>query len=201
MSENININEHYGKKRSRYKTMTVISIVLLAVFVPVLLFNVVLIAQAYMSPEKVPEMFGVTPFIVVSGSMGDTIKVNDLIVTTNINPEKLVANPENGDIVSYKSGDSVVTHRLVGYTTTSDGQPAFIAKGDVNNTPDQTPVTYSMIEGQYRFRIPGLGGLALFLQSPLGLIMSILVPVIIFAVYVLTHSLYKERREEGVSDV
>ena len=51
------------------KIITVFSILLCVVFIPLLLVNVTLIAKSYIHPDQVPDFMGYKPFIVLSGSM------------------------------------------------------------------------------------------------------------------------------------
>lgn len=70
-------------------------------------------------------IFGYTYFVIASGSMSGAIEVNDIIVV------KLNDTYEVGDIVTYKSGDSFITHRVTGIE-----DKTITTKGDANNTED-----------------------------------------------------------------
>ncbi len=184
-----------GRPRQTNRTCTVIGIVLLAVFGSILLCNIVLIVRSFIHPDKVADVFGFKPFVVVSGSMEDTILIDDLILVRACQPDTLTVGYGTGDIVSFRSGHTVVTHRLVGKTSV-DGAPAFITKGDANNTADIDPVTYDMIEGQYLLRIPKLGGLSLFMQTPMGLLVFLILPVLAFFLYDIIHRRHIVRQYE-----
>jgi len=160
------------------RVTTVIGIIICLLVLPVLVMNVTIIVRSYLSPDVVPSFMGVKPFIVLTGSMEPEIMAGDLIVARTIEPSLLKV----GDVISFKEGSTVVTHRIAEITDV-DGSPAFITMGDANNTEDASPVTFSQVEGVYAFRIAGLGSLAMFMQTPVGLLLFIAVPLAAFIVY------------------
>lgn len=81
-------------------------------------------------------IFGYTFFEVVSGSMTPEIEKWDLIVV------KIDSEYEVGDIISYKSGDAFITHRIV-----EKNGDTYITKGDANNTIDN-PINKDAIIGK-----------------------------------------------------
>ena len=155
-----------------------IGILICIVLIPILAMNLTIIVKSYLNPNEVPDFFGIKPFIVVTGSMEGTIDGGDLIVTKVVEPEAL----EVGDIISYSIDKSVITHRII-EKTEADEQPAFITKGDANNTEDQDPVMYDQVESIYLFRIAGLGNVAMFMQTPVGMLVFIGIPLCCFILY------------------
>jgi len=155
-----------------------IAILLCIILIPILVMNLTIIVKSYLNPNEVPDFLGIKPFIVVTGSMEGTIDGGDFIVTKVVDPETL----EVGDIISYSIDSSVITHRIIEKTEV-DGQPAFITKGDANNTEDQEPVTFDQVESIYLFRIAGMGTLAMFMQTPVGMLVFIGVPLCCFILY------------------
>ena len=81
-------------------------------------------------------IFGYTFFEVISGSMSPSIEKWDLILV------KLDTEYEVGDVVSFKSGDAYITHRIV-----EKNDKTYITKGDANNTVDN-PITEDKIAGK-----------------------------------------------------
>ena len=161
-------------KQNAVKTVgTAIGALLCAVFAFLLICNLTIIIKGTVNPEKPPTVFGVTPMVVLSGSMSgnaeDHIEVGDLIF--DVKP----------DIVSFMDGKTVVTHRIVKLYTDSDGTKKVITKGDANNAEDP-PISTDDIIGLYKARIPKLGDFALFLQQPLGMAVFIGVPVCAFII-------------------
>jgi signal peptidase len=93
---------------------------------------------------------------VEGNSMSPTLKYGDLMVVTPP-PEEVPAN----SIVVMSIGDSLVTHRLLGYD--SAGRP--ITKGDANDSIDLFTNPDLRIVGICRLRLPGLGYPMLFMAS------------------------------------
>ncbi len=164
---------------------TVVGIVLCVVFGFLLICNLTIIIKGSLFPSRPPSVLGTTPMVVLSGSMSGTakdhIEVGDLIFVGKADPETL----QVGDVIAYmqEGSTTVVTHRIMEVLPPQDGTLSFITQGDANNVADQTPVTADRIVGIYQFRIPGVGNFALFLQTPVGMLLFIGVPLLAFIIY------------------
>lgn len=134
----------------------------------VLFFNVYSFIARAATDNPYPLIFGYGTAVVLSGSMEEAISVNDLVVYRQQDSYEV------GDIVSYNTGSSLVTHRIVELSETG-----FITKGDANNTPD-SPILPEQIVGKVVLVVPGVGAAIEFAQSPLG--MMILIGVLMLAV-------------------
>jgi len=174
---------------------SVIGVLLCLILLPILAMNLTIIIKSYMNPNQVPDFMGIKPFIVITGSMEGTIDGGDLVITKVIDPKILKA----GDIISYKIEESVITHRIIEMTEV-DGEPAFITKGDANNTEDQQPVTYDQVESIYQFRIAGMGNLAMFMQTPTGMLVFIGIPVCLFILYDIIQRRTQARKDSKKDD-
>jgi len=166
------------KRKSSKRVSSIIGIVICVILVPILLMNLTIIVKSYINPDAVPDFFGIKPFVVLSGSMEPEILVGDLVIVQNVDPANLKAN----DVISFRDGESVVTHRIMELTET-EGAPAFITRGDANNSDDTKPVTYEQVEGIYLFKINGVGNLAMFMQTPMGLLVFVGIPLCAFILY------------------
>ena len=121
--------------------------------------------------------------------MVPSINVLDVVVTMRVN------NPENlkkGDIITFNSTDYrysgvLVTHRIVDIEKTSSGEYLFTTKGDNNNTPDSSRISFNEIYGRVLFRIPKIGYIQYYLSSILGWVAIIIVP----AVMIIGYDIYK----------
>lgn len=103
-----------------------------------------------------PKLFGLKPYIVMSGSMEPLIPTGAVAYIDTKD-----TNVEIGDIVAfYETEDVVVTHRIV-----AAGEYGFTTKGDANDNEDQNPVSRENIIGTYSFNIPGTGYLISDLSS------------------------------------
>lgn len=162
---------------------TVIGAVFCILFGFLLLCNLTIIIKGTLFPDQPPSVLGVTPMVVLSGSMSgeaeDHIEVGDLIFVRKAQAENLTV----GDIIAYTDGSSVVTHRIIAINTAEDGSLLFTTKGDANNAQDDQPVAEDQLVGLYWGRIPKMGDFALFLQQPLGMLLFIGVPLLAFIIY------------------
>ena len=165
------------------KVLTGVSILLCIVFSFMLICNMTIIIKGTLYPERPPSVLGITPMVVLSGSMSgdaeDHIEVGDLIFVGKTEAEEL----EVGDVIAFMEGKVVVTHRIIEVQTGENGEPEFITKGDANNAQDQRPVTASNLVGIYKARIPKVGDFALFLQTPMGMVLFIGLPLLAFIIY------------------
>ncbi|MCL2813887.1 MAG: signal peptidase I [Oscillospiraceae bacterium] len=171
-------NEHEHEKGHIKKLPSVAGVVICLLLIPMLIINLTIVIKSYLNPDKVPDFFGLKPFVVLSGSMEPAILAGDLVFIKTVDPLTL----KTGDIISFKEGNNIVTHRIVELTE-KGGEPAFLTRGDANNTSDRTPVTYSQLEGIYLFRIGMLGTLAIFIQTPMGMLIFACIPLIGFVLY------------------
>ncbi len=144
------------------------SIASFAVIAVLLLFTVYPAAAKLFFGVKHPTVFGYSTAVVISGSMEEEIGVNDVVI---IHRQKSY---EKGDIISFHSGTSLVTHRIA--EETGGG---FITKGDANNTPDPDIVEYNAIEGKIVLIIPKIGGAIQFFSTPVGMLILFTAAVIL----------------------
>lgn len=157
------------------KVLSMIGLVLCLIFTFTLICNLTIIIKGALFPERPPSVLGVTPMVVLSGSMSGEaeghIEVGDLIFITPAEPEEL----QKGDVIAYMSGKVVVTHRIVDIT-----DEGFITKGDANNTEDTHPVKPENVVGIFSGRIPKVGDFVLFMKEPLGMLLFVGIPVLLY---------------------
>lgn len=114
-----------------------------------------------------PVLFGWSMAVVVSGSMSPAIEVNDMVIIHY--QDTYVC----GDIIMYKDGNSLVTHRVEQVTETG-----YITKGDANNTADP-PVSAERVVGKAVLVIPKVGRLSATVRTPLGICVLVLVGIVL----------------------
>lgn len=177
------------------KISTVIGTLLCIIFGFMLMCNLIIIGKGTLNPSEPPTVFGLTPMVVLSGSMSGTseghIEVGDLIF--DVEPD--IGSLKEGDVITYMVDSIAVTHRIVDIYKDDDGQTKYVTKGDANNVEDE-PITAKDIIGIYKFRIPRLGDFAMFLQKPIGMLIFIGIPVCAFILY----DLVQRRRADKKSD-
>lgn len=181
--------EREGKMQ---KIKKAISIIVILILLPILLMSIVILVDSYTHPNEVPSFFGWKPFIVLSGSMETQISAGDIVVVKEIDTKEL----KKGDIIAFKDGNIVITHRIE-EVTEIDGKTQYITKGDNNNTQDIGYVSPEQIEGVFKFKVSRLGNLAMFIQTPLGMIVCLSIPIIIIILLQTTDS--KKEKEELIA--
>lgn len=127
------------------------------------------------NPNKTPSVLGFKVMSVLSGSMRPYLEPGDMIVDKKIDPAELMV----GDIITYRIGRTLVTHRVV-QITSKDGQTYFQTKGDANNVEDEHLIRESQIEGRLLFKIPYGGYFAQFVRSLPGFILFVILPIVVF---------------------
>lgn len=107
------------KKARSLSTENIIGIVLIAIFFPIIIFNMSLFIKGIVDPSNIPMIFGHAPLIVESDSMskndvsykGGAFNKGDLIIIRKVAIEDLVVDE---DIITYVDDyGKLVTHRLI----------------------------------------------------------------------------------------
>ena len=123
------------------------------------LMLLVVIAAAL--PLTVPNFMGYDVYNVVSGSMEPTIPIGSIIYVKDTDP----ADIKSGDIIAFKSGDSVIMHRVQENKVV---EGTFVTKGDANEAEDMNNVPYDDLIGIVVRHIPILGQLLILFGSTFG---------------------------------
>ena len=131
----------------------------LAVVALILITNLYRIAAREIFKTKAPTVFGYSSAVVLTGSMSGTIEPNDLIVTHKQNEYQV------GDIVTYQTGGTPVTHRIVAVHDNG-----YLTKGDANNTDDGADIQKEYVVGKVVLIIPKIGAVGSFIKTPLGML-------------------------------
>ncbi len=206
---------------------TIINIlIVLVLVVSILVATLALTSKS----SGVSNVFGYTVQVVMSDSMdggsdeydGGDFKKGDVIIGKVTNNEK-TDTPETykeGDIVTFKGilqgndhlGEQLICHRIVDVQEL-DGEVIYQTQGDnrsVSQLPDQGEVgeyitAYSIVAKYYTsdfegIKLAGVGKVYEFINSQLGFFLCILLPMIIFFLYVLIKFVinlveYKEAKE------
>ena len=187
------------KTSATHKILTVIGTVLCVLLVPILLINLTLIAKSIINKDEVPSIGGVFPLIVLTDSMKDEIAGGDLIICHQIDAEDV----EKGMIISFVdpagNGTSIVTHRVIEIVEKEDGL-FFRTKGDYNPTEDKELVPAANLVGVYDMKIPGMGSVAMFMQSSTGLVVCVVLPIILLVGYdIIRRRIYEKNRQDDTA--
>ena len=119
-------------------------------------------------------LFGIVPYVVLSGSMEPTIDTGSLCF---INKNAKYEDVKEKDIIAFKLSDgTLVTHRAIEITETG-----IVTKGDNNDGADSNQVKKDNFVGKNLFWIPKVGYAVKAFQSTKGKIIVITSIVLLFA--------------------
>lgn len=108
----------------------ILKIVFLIIVIPIILMSIIVMIKANKYPDKIPDIFGYKPMIVLSGSMETAIYTGDLVFVKIVDTDKLNV----GDVIAFRNEvDTVTTHRIINIVD-KNGKRYFETKGDNNNT-------------------------------------------------------------------
>ena len=183
----------------KQKIFTIVGIALCVILIPILIINCTLLIKSLVNKDKVPDIGGKTPLIVLTESMEPAIKAGDLIICEDVEAGDIKV----GDVISFfdpaASGTAVVTHR-VNSIETKNGKLYFRTQGDHNNVEDRISVCEDDLVGKWTgTRLWGIGRIAMFMQSAVGLIICIGLPLVVLVAYELLR--YKKANQKKQNDV
>lgn len=117
---------------------------------------------------------GEASFIVLSGSMEPGISSGDAVIVSERAPESI----EVGDVITFVRGQqsTPVTHRVVGVEEIAGGV-SFQTKGDANEDVDPEPVPGANVIGVVTLTIPYIGYVVQTVNSPVGFVALVVVPI------------------------
>lgn len=175
----------------------VVMIVLTVILVPILAVNLTLIIKGSVNKDVPPDLFGVAPLAVTTGSMDgdreDSFAAGALIFVRILSEEEK-NDLQEGDIVTFRSGGAYVTHRIVEVDRGENGVLlTAVTRGDANNATDGA-IPASNIIGRCVGSVAGLGGFSMFLQTPAGILVFVGVPVFAFIAYDIVRITLQNRR-------
>lgn len=166
----------------------VIYTILIVIMAIILFIAGVILINSIVKPNEVPSFFGWKPFIVLSGSMETEIYAGDIAVVKEVDADTI----KEGDIIAFRYGETVITHRVVDIKEI-DGNKELYTKGDNNNEIDQNTVSLSQVEGIYKFKISGLGNVAMFIQTPTGILACLSIPLALLIILQIINSVQDKK--------
>ena len=141
-----------------YKIFEKVAHIILNIIIVFIFLMVIIVAYNYVQLQIMDKdytnFFGYTVFEVSTGSMAKTLNIYDVIVV------KLTNDVEQGDIITFKQDDELITHRIMEINGNE-----LITKGDANNTEDRA-ITKDAIIGKVISVYPKLGVWAKVFTEP-----------------------------------
>jgi signal peptidase I len=123
-----------------------------------------------------PALFGYRSLIVLSGSMSPAIGTGDVVVERPVSPLELRV----GDVVTFQDPDRegrAVTHRIRAIRVRG-GVVDVTTRGDANGTVERWSVATSGMVGRVVYHVWKIGYLLVWLRSPLGRLLFLVVPAV-----------------------
>ena len=175
------------KKRKKIESIIKkrFNVLVYIILIPILIYNISLIIQSLVKTSETPNFFGIKTYIIISGSMEPNLQIGDIVIVKKVYQEEL----KKGDIISFRQGQSVITHRI-SEVIEKDGKIQYKTKGDNNNAEDSGSISYDMIEGKVVKNISKVGNIAIKLQNR-GTIIFI---ILLLYVYILCSGAIKRKK-------
>ena len=133
-------------------------------------------------------LIGLQVYTILSGSMSPVYQKDDLIYVQKVDAASVKVN----DVITYVLNEDldVVTHRVV--RIDSEKQHIY-TKGDANDTEDKDPVHFKNVIGKPVFRIPLLGRVSNYIQTPPGMYITIGVGVLLLVLVFMPNPFAKKK--------
>lgn len=110
-------------------------------------------------------VFPIYPSVIATGSMEPLIYPGDIILVNKITKAEKIKDLEVDDIIQFKVGSFLVSHRIMEVADDDEYGLLFTTKGDNNSASDGEPIKPQDIRGKIEYVIPKLGWPSLLIRS------------------------------------
>lgn len=189
------VGERLASSKSKWSNLLKSSYVKTIILAAIVLGSVV----AFWAGVKVAFATDYPLLTVASGSMRPTLEIGELIVVQGISnvSELRAAPPPEGDIIVFRNPHDegeLIVHRAINKTQNMiDGLWYIKTKGDANPSADpwsgtntwNTMISEKLLIGKVVGHVPWVGYIPLYVRTPLGMVLLIvLILIIVFAEYI-----------------
>lgn len=175
-------------KKDVKKIINIVVNVLLIVAIVLAAFSTY-ISFVSTSGSGIPSIFGISFLSIQTDSMYPTLKPGDLIIDKTIKNNEEVEKLKIGDVITFwtnEQGQLILnTHRITAiYPESINNFTSFQTSGDKAGTADYNNVHAADVVGKWTgMRIPGVGKVVDYLQTPTGFFILVIIPVLIFFIF------------------
>ena len=188
-------------KRVRHIIAVAVLIALTAILLPIFIINLTLTIRSNIDKTVPASVFGIAPLAVETDSMkGDAEDsfAGGALILVDMLAEDEKQQLEVGQIVTFRQKDDegnyyFVTHRIAELGTEGGTVRYVVTRGDGNNVDDGATAIGDVL-GVCVASVGGLGAAVMFLQTPVGMLLCIGVPVVAYIVYDVVRIALRNRR-------
>ena len=152
--------------------------ILYIIIIPIVIYDMILIAQSIINPYRTPSFFGIKTFNIVSGSMKPVIDINDIVIVKEVVDESEL---KPGNIISFRLNNEIITHRILKIEKEND-RNIYITKGDNNEVEDVEKLEFGQIEGKQIGIIPKIGMVLNFLKNKIVFAVILVILIVCFLI-------------------
>ena len=179
-----------GGRKGIKLIINVLIYMLYVIIIPIILYDIFLIAQTIINPNKTPDFFGYKTFSIVTGSMEPTIKVDDIVIVKKEDKKNIQKN----DIITFKIENEIITHRVIDIAY-DNGTLIYTTKGDKNDVTDIEKVQFEQIEGKYVTKFTKIGKVFTILKNKY--IFSLILILLIICYIIQRKSIQKKKERKN----
>ena len=193
-------------KKAKVKNAVMIGVIvaLIVVLLPLLIINLTLIIKGSLNPDMPPDLFGTAPLAVTTDAMAGEeegcFSDGALIFVKLLNADEKETLKE-GDVITFRSEELFVTYRITEVVRGEDGSVhSFRVIGDQDAKEGvNVPLTVSPenVIGVVTGSVAGLGGFAMFLQTPVGVLVFVGIPVVAYLIYDISRIALSNKRAKA----
>lgn len=156
------------------KVLNIIGAIIIVLLIPILVINGTLLVKSVMNPDVPADFMGNIPLVSGYNNMTD-FDGNDLIIVKELEEGREL---NEGDIVCYWYSDGVVIERIT-EVVNDNGSIRYATKADTAETANPSQISSSQIIGVYEKHIDDIGSFVLFMQTRLGILVCVVLPIFI----------------------
>ena len=198
--------EAEAAKKAKVKNAVMIGVIvaLIVVLLPLLIINLTLIIKGSLNPDMPPDLFGTAPLAVTTDAMAGEEEgcfSDGALIFVKLLEEDEKETLKEGDVITFRSEELFVTYRITEVVRGEDGSVhSFRAIGDQDAKEGvNVPLTVSPenVIGVVTGSVAGLGGFAMFLQTPVGVLVFVGIPVVAYLIFDISRIALSNKRAKA----